>query len=523
MLNDLGNGFASFADPTLLLLAIAGVVLGTLVGVLPGIGPIGAMSVLLGVTTQVGPTGSLILFAGIYFGSTYGGSTTSILLNIPGEASSVVTAIDGNQMTKRGRSGPALTIAAASSFVAGTLSIVGLMLFAPVLSSVAVKLGPPEYMALCLAGLLLLAALSQGSSARALVMICLGLAVGTVGIDPADGDLRFTLGSVTLAQGFSFIALVMGVFGIAEALSLAGPGGKTAKVRAPTLRELLPDRAEVRLAAPAAVRGSVIGFLLGLVPGPAAVLSTFASYVTEKKVSRHPERFGHGAVEGVAGPEAANNAAAGAAFIPLMVLGIPFAPTMALVLAALLLNGIVPGPTFIDDQPDLFWTVIAAMYIGNILLLILNLPLVGLFTRLLSVPTHAMLPLIVGLCTIGVYADGNSVFDVVVMLAAGVLAFLLRSSGFSMAAFVLAVVLQPTLESSLRQVMAYSSGNPGYLLGRPVTLVILLVVAVAVATMARTAWTQRTGAAAASAAEPASTGEEREPKTAGDSRGSERD
>ena len=505
MTSDLAAGFAAFADPALLLLAVAGVVLGTLVGVLPGIGPIGAMSVLLGVTTQVGPTGSLVLFAGIYFGSTYGGSTTSILLNIPGEASSVVTAIDGNQMTRRGRSGAALTIAALSSFLAGTLAIVGLMLFAPALSAYAVRLGPPEYMALCLAGLVLLASLSQGSTARALVMISLGLAVGTVGIDPAGGELRFTFGSTTLAQGFSFIALVMGVFGIAEALTMAGPQGKTEKVRAPSMRELLPTREEARHAAPAAARGSVVGFVLGLVPGPAAVLSTFASYVLERKVSKHPETFGRGAVQGVAGPEAANNAAAGAAFIPLMVLGIPFAPTMALVLAALLLNGIVPGPTFIADQPELFWTVIAAMYIGNFMLLVLNLPLVGLFTRLLAVPPTAMMPLIIGLCTIGVYADGNSVFDVVVMLVAGLLAYLLRTSGFSMAAFVLAVVLQPTLESSLRQTMAYSSGNPTYLLGRPITLVILGVVLFAVLAMARAGRRDRAAAVGADADEPEDT------------------
>ncbi|TXL60721.1 tripartite tricarboxylate transporter permease [Aeromicrobium terrae] len=484
MINDLAGGFAAFADPTYLLLALAGVVLGTLVGVLPGIGPIGAMSVLLGITTQVGPTGSLILFAGIYFGSTYGGSTTSILLNVPGEASSVVTAIDGNQMTRRGRAGPALTIAAISSFVAGTISIVGLMLFAPTLSSVAVKLGPPEYMALCLAGLVLLAALSNGSAAKSVVMICAGLAVGTVGIDPADGDLRFTLGTTTLAEGFSFIALVMGVFGIAEALTMAGRRWSPERVSAPRLRELLPNREETRQAAPAALRGSLIGFGLGLVPGPAAVLSTFASYVTEKKLSRHPEKFGRGAVEGVAGPEAANNAAAGAAFIPLMVLGIPFAPTMALVLAALLLNGIVPGPTFVDDQPEMFWTVIAAMYIGNLMLLVLNLPLVGLFTRLLAVPPQAMMPFIIGLCVVGVYADGNSMFDVVVMLVAGLLGFLLRRSGFSMAAFVLAVVLQPTLETSLRQTVAYSDGNATYLLGRPVAMVI---VAAAVLTLVASA------------------------------------
>lgn len=487
MLDNLAAGFGSFGDPTLILLALVGVVLGTLVGVLPGIGPIGAMSILLGVTTEVGPTGSLILFAGIYFGSMYGGSTTSILLNVPGEASSVVTAIDGNEMTKRGRSGPALTIAALSSFVAGTLSIVGLMLFAPALGGLAVQLGPPEYMALCVAGLLLLAALSPGSTGKAITMICAGLAIGTIGIDPAGAELRFTFGSTTLAQGISFIALVMGVFGVAEALAMAGRRHQPPTVQAPRLRELIPNRHEARRAAPAAFRGSALGFSLGLVPGPAGVLSTFASYVTEKKLSRHPEQFGKGAVEGVAGPEAANNAAAGAAFIPLMVLGIPFAPTMALVLAALLLNGIVPGPTFIEDQPDLFWTVIAAMYIGNIMLLILNLPLVGLFTRLLSVPPSVMMPLIIGLCTIGVYADSNSMFDVTVMVVAGLLGFLLRRSGFSMAAFVLAVVLQPTLETSLRQTLTYSSGDATYVLGRPVTMVILGLVIVALAVAVRAA------------------------------------
>ncbi|HYQ63905.1 tripartite tricarboxylate transporter permease [Actinophytocola sp.] len=485
MFDDLGAGFAAFADPTYITLALAGVVLGTVVGVLPGIGPIGAMSVLLGMTTQLGPTGSLILFAGIYFGSTYGGSTTSILLNVPGEASSVVTALDGYEMTRRGRAGPALTVAAVSSFLAGTIAIFGLMMFAPWLSGVAVELGPPEYLALCVAGLLLLAALSTGSTAKAIVMICAGLAVGTVGIDPSGGDLRFTMGSSTLAEGFSFTALVMGVFGIAEVLTMAGRRWRPEPVRAPRLRELLPSRQETREAAPAAVRGSVIGFLLGLVPGPAAVLSTFASYVAERKISKHPEKFGRGAVEGVAGPEAANNAAAGAAFIPLLALGIPFAPTMALVLAALLLNGIVPGPTFIHDQPALFWTVIAAMYIANLMLLVLNLPLVGLFTRLLSIPPQALMPLVIGLCVVGVYAEGNSMFDVVVMLVAGLLGFVLRRVGFNLAPFVLAVVLQPTLETSLRQTLAYSDGDPGYVVGRPVTMVILGLV---VATVALSAW-----------------------------------
>ncbi|XRQ12152.1 tripartite tricarboxylate transporter permease [Actinomadura welshii] len=508
VISNLGTGFAAFTDPTFLLLALVGVVLGTVVGVLPGIGPIGAMSVLLGMTTQLGPTGSLILFAGIYFGSTYGGSTTSILLNVPGEASSVVTALDGHEMTKKGRAGPALTVAAVSSFVAGTVAIVGLMLFAPWLSSVAVELGPPEYMALCVAGLLLLAALSSGSTAKAMAMICAGLAVGTVGIDPAAGDLRFTLGTSTLAEGFSFIALVMGVFGIAEALTTTARRWRPEPVKAPRLRDLPPSREEARQAGPAAVRGSVLGFGLGLVPGPSGVLSTFASYVTERKISKNPGRFGKGAVEGVAGPEAANNAAAGAAFVPLLALGIPFAPTMALVLAALLLNGIVPGPTFINDQPEMFWTVIAAMYIANAALLVLNLPLVGLFTRLLSIPPQVLMPMVIGLCIVGVYAENNSMFDVAVMLVAGLAGFALRRVGFSMAPFVLAVVLQPTLETSLRQTLAFSDGNGTYILGRPVTMVILGLVLLAVALSVRQALRRRKTAATAPAPdhEPAGTG-----------------
>ncbi len=482
--SNLGQGFSAFADPTLILLAIAGVVLGTLVGVLPGIGPIGAMSVLLGVTTEVGAAGSLVLFAGIYFGSTYGGSTTSILLNVPGEASSVVTAVDGYEMTKRGRAGAALTIAAVSSFIAGTVAIVGLMLFAPVLSDLAVKLGPPEYMALAIAGLALLIALSPGSAAKSVAMVAAGLLVATIGTDPTTGTLRFTYGSTDLAQGISFTALVMGVFGVSEALTMISRTWHPERVKAPRMRELLPTKTEARRALPAALRGSAIGFVFGLVPGPSAVISTFASYVTERRISKNPDEFGKGAVEGVAGPEAANNAAAGAAFVPLLILGIPFAPTMALVLSALVLNGIVPGPTFVNDQPELFWIVIASMYLGNVMLLVLNLPLVGLFTRLLAVPPGLMAPLILGLCVIGVYTESNSMFDVVVLLAAGAISFVLRRSGFSMTGFVLAIVLAPTLELAMRQTMTLSDGDATYLLGRPIAMVLLFLVGVFVVTRA---------------------------------------
>jgi len=472
VINDLLGGFGAVFTPQLLLLAVAGVVLGTLVGVLPGIGPIGAMSILLGLTTQIGATGSLILFAGIYYGAAYGGSTTSILLNLPGESSSVVTAMDGYEMTKKGRAGAALSVAAIGSFVAGTLSIVGLMLFAPLLSGFAVQLGPPEYLALTIAGLGMLVVLTPGAASRSLLMVLIGLAVGVIGIDRLTATARFTFGQPELSGGLSFVAIVMGVFGVSEVLDQAGRRWFPPRVTAPTMRELVPTRAELRKAAPASLRGSGIGFFMGLIPGPAAVISTFASYVVERRISKHPEEFGHGAIEGVAGPESANNAAAGAAFVPLLVLGIPFAPVMALILSALLLNNIVPGPTFITDQPELFWTVIAAMYLANAMLLVLNLPLVGLFTRVLSVPPAVLMPIILGLCVIGVYADNNSTFDIGVMFVAGFAGLFFRRAGLNLAPLVLALVLAPTLETSLRQSMSLAQGDIGYLLSRPVAVVV---------------------------------------------------
>ncbi|MDT0275932.1 tripartite tricarboxylate transporter permease [Blastococcus goldschmidtiae] len=489
MTGDLLSGFAAVFSPELFLLAVIGVVLGTLVGVLPGIGPIGAMSILLGLTTQIGATGSLILFAGIYYGAAYGGSTTSILLGLPGESASVVTAMDGHAMTKRGRAGAALSIAALGSFVAGTLSIVGLMLFAPLLSDVAVQLGPPEYLALTIAGLGMLVVLTPGAASRSALMVLVGLAIGVIGIDPLTATPRYTLGMPELSGGISFVAVVMGVFGVAEVLDQAGRRWFPPRVKAPSMRELVPTRSELRRAAPASLRGSGIGFFLGLIPGPAAIISTFASYLTERKISKRPEEFGHGAVEGVAGPESANNAAAGAAFIPLMALGIPFAPVMALILSALLLNGIVPGPTFIDDQPTLFWTVIASMYLANAMLLVLNLPLVGLFTRVLAVPPGVLMPVILGLTVIGVYADNNSVFDIGVMFVAGFAGLFFRRAGLNLAPLVLALVLAPTLETSLRQTLSLAQGDVGYVLRRPAAVaifgIVLLVVVLRVVAMVR--------------------------------------
>lgn len=480
MLENLLNGFDQFFTLQNLLLGLGGVVLGSLVGVLPGIGPLGAMAMLLGLTPQLGATGSLILFAGIYYGAAYGGSTTSILLNVPGESASVITTVDGYQMTKRGRGGAALTVAAVGSFVAGTVAVIGMMLVAPTLGELAVELGPPEYLALTAAGLLMLVILTPGQFAKSALMVALGLGIALVGIDPLGSTARFTFGSTELSGGLSFIAIAMGMFGISEVLDQMLSRWAPHKPRAPKMRELLPTRAEAKRAAPAIARGTGIGFGLGLVPGPAGVISTFASYVVERRFSKYRREFGKGAIEGVAGPESANNAAAGAAFIPLLVLGIPFAPVMALMLSALLLNGIIPGPNFIQEQPEVFWTVIAAMYVANFLLLVLNLPLVGLFTRVLAVPPGILMALILGICTIGVYAEGNSMFDVATMFVAGIIGLWFRRADINPAPLVLAIVLGPTLESSLRQSLDLAHGDVSYFFGRPVLVVMLIGLVLAV-------------------------------------------
>lgn len=480
MITELLNGFAQFFTVEFLSLAILGVLLGSVVGVLPGIGPIGAMSILLGLTTQIGPTASLILFAGVYFGAAYGGSTTAILLNIPGESSSVMTAVDGHEMTKKGRAGAALTVAAVGSFIAGTVSLIGLTFLAPTIGPAAVKLGPPEYLALTIAGLALLVVLNPGKLGKSMMMVSLGLVIAYVGIDPLTGASRFTFGLPELSGGISFVPLVMGLFGVAEVLDELIRTQKKQRVQSPRLRELMPTREESRRALPAVLRGSGIGFVLGLIPGPAGVSSTFVSYVAERKFSKNRSEFGHGAIEGVAGPESANNAAFGAAFIPLFVLGIPFAPTMALILSALLLNGIVPGPTFIQDQSELFWTVIAAMYVANVMLLLLNLPMVGIFTRLLSVPPGILMPSVLGLCVIGVYASNNSLFDIGVMMVAGFVGLALRRADLNPAPLVLAVVLASILESSLRQTLSLSGGDVGsYLAGRPIVMSLLASILIA--------------------------------------------
>jgi putative tricarboxylic transport membrane protein len=475
-------GFVQALNPGNLLFAFLGVTLGSLVGVLPGIGPLGAMSLLLGTTFGMSATHSLILFAGIYYGSMYGGSTTSILLNVPGESTSVVTCIDGYKMTLKGRAGAALFIAAAASFVAGTLSVLGLMLFAPPLADFALKFGPPEYFSLTAVGLVILTTISSGSKAKAVLMVLLGVLISTIGMDPVTGDQRFTFGILSLSQGIDFIPMAMGLFGITEVLNIISQKSDAASVHSVPLREMLPTREEIRRSIGPTFRGSIVGFLIGLIPGPAAVIASFTSYAIEKRLAKHPEEFGHGAVEGVAGPESANNAAAGGAFLPLIALGIPFAPPMALVLAALLIGKIMPGPTFIQEHPDMFWTFIASMYIGNVMLLALNLPLVGLFVSVLRTPARILMPIVAILCLIGVYAVNSSSVDVWVLALSGIGGYVLRAKGYDFAPLVLAVVLGPKVEVYFRQSLFMSAGDLSIFISRPISLAILLIPVAVIAT-----------------------------------------
>ena len=469
------QGFAVAATPMNLLFALIGVFLGTLVGVLPGIGPIGSMALLLGATYSLPPATALIMFSGIYYGSMYGGSTTSILVNIPGEASSVITGIDGNQMAKKGRAGSALTLAAAGSFIAGTIGLVMLSFLATVLAEVALKFGPPEYFAIAVFGLLVLSQLSGQGFIKSLIMVCLGLAVGTVGLDNVTGLPRFTFGSVDFQRGIDFVPVAMGLFGIAEVLKVAEhkivEKKEIIKVK---LRDLMPNRAECKRSAGPIVRGSFLGFFVGLIPGPSAVIATFLSYAMERNLSKHQSEFGHGAPEGVAGPESANNSAAAGAFVPLLSLGIPFAPPTALLLSAMMIHGVTPGPLLIQDHPEVFWGVIASMYIGNVMLLALNLPLVGMFVRVLRTPVNLLMPLILVLCIIGAFAINNTVTDIVIMIVAGLAGFVFQKIKFPITPLVLAIVIGPMLEDSLRQSLLLSQGSFGIFFDKPIALTLFI-------------------------------------------------
>ncbi len=474
----LAYGFSVALLPTNLLACFIGVLVGTIVGILPGIGPVGAMALLLPSTFALQPATALIMLAGIYYGAMYGGSTTSILVNVPGEAGSVVTAIDGYQMTRKGRAGAALAVAAAGSFIAGSLGVVGIMLAASWLADQALRFGPPEYFALALTGLLLLSRLSGGKVMHAFVLVAIGLALGTVGMDSISAVRRFTFGSTQLSQGVELVPVIMGLYGVAEVMLIAEAGLRKAHIATVRLRELLPTRAEWKQSAMPIARGSVVGFITGLIPGPASVLSTFISYTIERRVSKTPERFGQGAIEGVAGPEAANNGATAGAMVPLLSLGIPFSPATAILLGALTITGIQPGPLLISQRPEVFWGVVASMYVGNLILLILNLPLVGLFVSVLRLPQHVLATLVLLLCLVGAYSLNNSLLDLWVLVGFGIFGYGLRKLAIDPSPLVVALVLGPLMEKTLRQALFLERGNVLALAGRPLTAALLVLGAV---------------------------------------------
>jgi putative tricarboxylic transport membrane protein len=468
-------GFSVSLQPVNLLYCFIGVLLGTLVGVLPGLGSAATIALLLPVTYGISATGAIIMLAGIWYGSMYGGSTTSILLRVPGESASVMTCIDGFEMARRGRAGAALGIAAFGSFIAGTLGLVGLILLAPPLAEFALDFGPPEYFALTLVGLTLVSYLDAGPVAKALVMAALGLLLGTVGLDPVRSQERFTFGILSLQGGIDLVPMVMGLFGMSQVLHLVKNRLAPPESSAPLggFLSLLPNRREWRDASGAIGRGTLVGFLVGLLPGAGGTISTYVAYALEKRRSPHPERFGKGAIEGVAAPEAANNAATGSGFIPLLTLGLPANVVMALMLGAFMLHGITPGPTLLAQKPDMFWGVITSMFIGNVMLLVLNLPLIGLFVRLARMRTAYLIPVIAVACLVGAFAVNNNPVDILVMLGFGVFGYYAERFGFSLAPLVLAFVLGPLMETSLRQSLILSGGSFAVFVTRPISAALL--------------------------------------------------
>jgi len=495
-LDSLWLGFTVALQPAVLWYAFIGCVVGTLVGVLPGIGPLAGISILLPLTFGLDATKAIVMLAGIYYGSQYGGSTTSILLRIPGEAASVMTCIDGNAMARKGRAGAALCIAAVGSFIAGTFGVIVLTVIAPPLANFALRFGPPEYTALLVLGLVFLAYMSTTSLARTLLMASFGLLLGTIGIDVMTGHFRYSFDIPELGDGIGIVPVAVGLFGLGEIL--ATPSRQvTGEVVRPKLRELWPNRQEWRDSAMPIVRGSVLGFLIGIIPGSAHIISSFLSYAVEKKVSRHPEQFGQGAVAGVAGPESANNAASTGAFVPMLALGIPTGPVTAVLIAALLIHGVPPGPTLVNDHPNVFWGFVASMYVGNVMLLALNLPLVGLFVNLLRIPYAYLYPLIIMFCVIGVYEVSHSIVDVWIMLIMGVIGYGLKKFGFDPAPLVLGLVIAPLFEMSLRQSLIMSDGAWLIFLQRPIALTLIgfsaaLLVASAVSMLtARRDWREK--------------------------------
>jgi putative tricarboxylic transport membrane protein len=482
LLDNLALGLSTAASPENLLYCFLGVLIGTFVGVLPGIGPTATIAMLLPITYYLTPTASLIMLAGIYYGSMYGGSTSAILVNLPGEVSSSVTAIDGYQMARQGKAGKALAIAAIGSFVAGTFATFVIALVAVPMTSIALKFGSTEYFALILLGLATSTALAHGSVLKALAMIVTGMLFGIVGTDVDSGTFRFTLGIVDLTDGLGIVAVALGIFGIAEVLRNLEDMPESASGTA-NITSLMPDREDLRASAGPILRGSILGSILGALPGGGSILSAFSSYVLEKRLAKDPSRFGKGAIEGVAGPEAANNAGAQTSFIPMLTLGIPSHPLMALMIGALMIQGITPGPNVVNARPELFWGVIASMWIGNALLVVLNLPLVGLWVTMLKIPYRYLLPMIVSFSMVGVFTVSNSGFDVLLLGAFGLFGYFFSKLGCEPAPFLMGFVLGALLEEHLRRALVFSGGDPSVFFTEPIsagllvaTLIVLLLI-----------------------------------------------
>lgn len=474
------DGFSVVLEPTNLLYCLIGVLVGMLVGVLPGLGPAATIAMLLPLTFRVEPVTAIIMLAGIFYGAQYGGTITSVLLRLPGEASSVVTVFDGHALAKQGKAGTALGIAAIGSFVGGTVSIIALSLVAPVVAGFALGFGPPEYTVLALIGILLVATVGSGGKLKAVIAALLGLLLATVGRDPFTGSQRFTFDVLELTDGLDFVPIAMGVFGLGEILYHLEARHRTVQVPA-KVTNVWPSRADLRQAAGAIGRGSVLGFFLGILPGGGATLSSVAAYALEKRRSSTPERFGKGAIEGVAAPETANNAAATSSFIPLLTLGIPANATIAVIFGALLIQGVTPGPQLVNEHPELFWGVVNSMYVGNILLLIMSIPLVGVFVKILRVRPAVLAPITVLITLIGVYTVANSVFDILLVVVFGLVGYLMKKFGFEPGPLVLAFVLGSLLENSLRRSLLVFDGDATGFVTRPISgvLVVLLVLVLA--------------------------------------------
>jgi putative tricarboxylic transport membrane protein len=479
------QGFATALTLQNLFWALVGCFVGTLVGVLPGIGPVSGIAILLPLTTVLPPTSAIIMMAAIYYGAMYGGSTTAIVVNIPGEASSVPTALDGYEMAKQGKAGPALAISAIASFVAGTITVIALTLFAPVLANFAVVFGPPEYFALMFMGLSLVISLSGRALLKGLISMALGLALALIGQDPLTGASRLTFGTVTLNAGVEFISVIVGLFAISEVM--INVEQRIVSISEMEITDWMPTRADLRKCWGSILRATGVGFFLGLLPGCAPSVTAFVAYDLEKRVSKHPEEFGKGAIEGVAASEASNNATSTAGFVPLFSFGLPTAPSMAVLLGGLMMYGLQPGPMLFAQNPQFVWAVIASMYIGNVMLLILNLPLVGMWARIVRIPFYILGPLIVFCALVGTYSLRFQILDVWVMLIVGVLGYFMRKLGFPIAPMVLASVLAQMLETALGQSLLISQGSVLIFFVRPISAVFM---ALAFLSIGRGIWAQ---------------------------------